>query len=995
MPNELHQRLNALLASIGFNDGANKGFWRVQPREKVGEDAGQWIEMGAELRMFYKNQRGETASVPGRAVGSTGTPDGVRVLVQGQEDVPDGIYGADTANVRISEAILPEKLLEEQGIENKPQLDKDQEALLPTLEQMERSDITEDDIRLINEGAASNEAKQHEEYRKSVEAEEQKAKETPADVEPELKPATEKWLSDPKNDGKQIFYIRNGKVRLAWVSDYDGYIYKGPAPVDPAEGGEGLGSIDEFLEALDNGTISGIYQGLPPYKDGKPLEGFEINRLASKQAEDRRKARAEAKAAKKPAAEEAPATPETSEQRDPIAEIFADVAYNGDTDQTLDDILNADKATTDEPADPRDSDPELKRTMPFSINVGDVIRDKNGNDSTVVDIKFDIDQGGVSTVRLQQADGSIGTFKFDPKKPFYKVKAKKGKPVKPAKPAPKPASETAKPATQKPEAPEAPEKPEAKPKPESKPEAAAPTKPENVSAPTPPPNFPPADRIDDGEEFEFEELSEEQQLAARKKKALPLMRPDGVPDYYVDENGDLKPASDPTSMMNILAEMYPNAKFTPDGLGLILARMKDKDGRIFELRASNAGMKAISYSMRWTDPNTGEVEELFHYDTRHSPTALFTKTNGADGLMERLFGTTDKWKNLSHGNWSAGPDASLRERAKWFTYKKKMFFAEQMTLLQAEGRSETYHVDSKNWGRVRKSEIKSTWDAVEALFTDRTNKEVLNEIYLRLEKIFGSIPMTDRAHKAALTAIRAEYKKRFAGREDAEADRTFTALVTNASMHAKGKSFSREKDPAYRANPYASGDRHNPIETGMVVEYENNVGDKSVVRVVGRVKNLNVLPSDKDSFDYQDYVVVVDANGRQRVLNALQLEILKDQNSPLTRYIPNLKGAALTQRRIEQGKIEAPGSKPSPVPGSTAVVEKPQPNYDQSQLVDDLNPGDTLLDFDGEPIGEIIAVEPTQDNEGNNGFAFLVVNEDGEEVVVFYPQGTEIDPKKA
>ena len=43
MPNELHQRLRSLIASIGFNDGANKGFWRVQPREKVGRGKGRWI----------------------------------------------------------------------------------------------------------------------------------------------------------------------------------------------------------------------------------------------------------------------------------------------------------------------------------------------------------------------------------------------------------------------------------------------------------------------------------------------------------------------------------------------------------------------------------------------------------------------------------------------------------------------------------------------------------------------------------------------------------------------------------------------------------------------------------------------------------------------------------------------------------------------------------------------------------------------------------------
>jgi hypothetical protein len=159
-----------ILAAIGFNDGANKGFWRVQPREQFGDGAGQWIEMGAELRMFFKNKRGQTANVTGRAVGSTGTPDGVRVLVQGQKDVPDGIYGASTSSVRVAEGFIPEKVLKEQGIQNTVKISKEQEASLPTIESLERADITDEDLRLINEGANSKEGKQHAEYRKAAEA---------------------------------------------------------------------------------------------------------------------------------------------------------------------------------------------------------------------------------------------------------------------------------------------------------------------------------------------------------------------------------------------------------------------------------------------------------------------------------------------------------------------------------------------------------------------------------------------------------------------------------------------------------------------------------------------------------------------------------------------------------------------------------------------------------------------------------------------------------
>lgn len=840
MPNELHQRLTSLLASIGFNDGANKGFWRVQPREKVGKDAGQWIEMGAELRMFYKNKRGETASVPGRAVGSTGTPDGVRVLVQGQEGVPDGIYGADTANVRIAEAILPGELLEEQGLKNAPSIDKKQEALLPTLDSLERSDITDDDIRLINEGAKSKEAKQHAEYKKSVEAEEKKA----APKKSEAKPADEK------------------------------------------------------------------------------------------------------------------------------------------------------------DADPRASDPDLKATAPFSTNIGDVIRDKNGNDATIVDIKFDIDQGGTSMVRLQKEDGSIETFKFDPKKPFYKVKNKKGKAAKPAKPAAKAEKPAAAPKPEKPAAAPtpAPTKPEAKPKPTPVAEGdkSALTKPENIIAPLPPANFPPTDRVDDGSDIEMGKLSVAQVAAARKKRATPLRDANGVPEAYVDEKGKLKTASDPFSLMNVLAEVFPNSKFTKDGLNLVLNRMKDKDGRIFELRASNAGQKTVSYSMRWTDPSTGEVEELFHYDTRHSVQALFTKANGPDGLMDKILGRNG-FETLTNGGSTWGPDASFRERAQWFVQKQKMADAEKTALTIANGVSQILHQDKKNYGRVARSEIRSTWDAVAKLFDGNISETLTDEIYLRLEKIMGSVPSTDLAHKQVLTALRKEYKNRFGSRENGAVDAIVTALFTNASMRAKGKSFNKQKDAGFRANPYASANRHTPLEEGMVVEYENNVGKTSIVKVLSKHTNFSVAAGkNNDVFDFGDYVTIIDSEGTTRTLSSLELRILKDQNTALTPYTPGLKNEELTNYRIKTGELRPRGSgNKRDVPGTRDVISKPQADPGFTGVVDDLIPGDDIYDQDGTRLGEIIAVQPTQDDDGNDGFAFLVSDPEGDEIAVFYPQGTEVSSSEA
>jgi len=843
MPNELHDRLTALIASVGFNDGANKGFWRVQPREKFGKDAGQWIEMGAELRMFFKNKRGQTDSVAGRAVGSTGSPDGVRVLIQGQgkKGVPDGIYGANTSDVRIAEAIIPDEVLKKQGITNAPKIDKEQEANLPTIDSLERADITEDDLRLINEGVKSKEAKQHAEYKKSVEAEEKKA--APKKAEPKAKEAA------------------------------------------------------------------------------KPAQ--------------------------------------------------AETAYS------------------------RDSDPELKKTQPFDIEVGDVIRDKDGNDSTVLGIKLDTAQGGVSVVRLQKEDGSITNFKFEPKNPFYKVKDKKGKATKPAKPATKDETPATAPKAEKPSAKPAATKPEPTAKPAGDKPAAA--KPENILAPTLPVNFPPTDRVDDGSsDIEMGRLSEKQVAAARKKRATPLRDANGVPEAYVDEKGKLKPASDPFSLMNVLSEVFPNSRFTKDGLNLILNRMKDKDGRTFELRASNAGQKVISYSMRWTDPSTGAVEELFHYDTRHSVQALFSKANGPDGLMDKILGRNG-FETLTNGGSTWGPEASFRERAQWFVQKQKMADAEKTALTIANGRSQILHQDERNYGRVAKSKIQSTWDAIGQLFSEDASETLTDEIYLRLEKIMGSVPSTDLAHKKVLTALRSEYKNRFGSNGNGAVDALVSALFTNASMRAKGKSFNKQKDAGYRANPYASANRHTPLEEGMVVEYENNNGKVMALKVVSKHANFSVVAGkNNDVFDFGDYVRVVDSEGKTTTLSSLELRILKDQKTALTPYIPNLINKELTDYRIRIGELSPRGSKNKlDVPGTKDAISKPQADTGVTSIVDDLIPGDDIYDQDGNRLGEITAVQPTQDDDGNDGFAFLVSDPEGDDIVIFYPQGTEVSSTEA
>jgi hypothetical protein len=172
-----NSELTPITASLGFNDGANKGFWRIQPRAQVGRDKGQWIEMGAEIRTWIKNNQGLVESIIGRALGSTGDPNGIRFRPNpGYESLglsPDKIYGVDTNHVEKLEGSLSEEYLRSQGIEvpknSTGDMSTAQIATVPTVDQLESADVTPDDIRLANDGIDSPEGQEMSKFKDSEE----------------------------------------------------------------------------------------------------------------------------------------------------------------------------------------------------------------------------------------------------------------------------------------------------------------------------------------------------------------------------------------------------------------------------------------------------------------------------------------------------------------------------------------------------------------------------------------------------------------------------------------------------------------------------------------------------------------------------------------------------------------------------------------------------------------------------------------------------------
>ena len=101
--------ISALLASIGYNDGANKGFWRIQPRD----DEGQWIEMGASVLFRFRTGAGNlvVATALGIYVGPSGKPGKARVLVakDNKFGLAPGVHELDSNNLTQIGAYIPEE----------------------------------------------------------------------------------------------------------------------------------------------------------------------------------------------------------------------------------------------------------------------------------------------------------------------------------------------------------------------------------------------------------------------------------------------------------------------------------------------------------------------------------------------------------------------------------------------------------------------------------------------------------------------------------------------------------------------------------------------------------------------------------------------------------------------------------------------------------------------------------------------------------------------
>lgn len=978
-----------IISSIGFNDGANKGFWRIQPRD----DEGQWIEMGADVLFRFRTGSGNlvVATERGVYVGPGGRPGMARVLISKDTEsgLKAGVYQVESRNLQQFKAIIPNA----KSKAGAPAARKDkfgkpvrtlEDSKLPALQDLlsGSQEITEEDRRLAQGDLTPEEREAEQDGRQkspiadlpagfeSENPEEVKKLLRESGVDPDEFDKSEQPKAsgefdaasasdeDLKEELKDVANPNYSAARREWSKRYnpDDDIVPMAPDFSVPEGTKRTG-VRQYGGAWDANNYvmgpNGYWQTQGAQSGSKSTKDFDASNVIAQ-------------------------------------EILADVAFNGEPSDSLDSLLEKNKGLI------AFRETRTTKKVPFDLDRGDIILGDDGEERVVLGFELgSIPQNIPAKVRVQKADGSIEDLSVDMRDKVNVVSGRKGAIKRPQAPASRPEAP----------APEAitPETPRVDPE-TVEPGEMAPEDgltvvmtPEGLA----PADFPPADRLDDGALFTLPQLSDEELQAARGTKLAPLLDPDGTPAKYVDENGNLVDAEDPFAMLAALAKVYPNAKFTPEGT-LILNRQRDpRSGKIFELRANNSGKRAIVYSFRFYDQGDPEnYVEYQHKDDRHSVTALFSDANGPEGLLDRLLGRVDRkgksWAALKFGNSKWSSSDSLFKRSRWFRSgtgdRKKMEEIGDNAVRLAEGRSAVLEKDTK---RIKNSAIPSLWDSFDELFksgptTEERDVELKDMFYQNLYGIFGRIPLGEKSHAIARKAIRAEFRRKFPTASK-KMERAFNGYVTSASERMRG--IYRATDPQVRSIRYASKDRTRTIERGMTVEYTNNVGQTSIVKVTDLVENTTSNPNDRDSYDYGDNVIVTDANGRKIRINAIKLKIMLSQGTPLTAYRPNLLGEELRQARIDSGLAEAPStSRPRRIPGAGTVISEPAP---PPMLVDDFVVGEMLYSkSDGSPLGIIKAVRPTTSRNGTQGLAFLYTSPDGTENQVAYALGTEVTPKK-
>jgi hypothetical protein len=691
-------KLEAIIAAVGFNDGANKGFWRIQPRvPKRRQGAGRWIEMGAELRALLK-VNGVLQSVIGRSVGSDGTPDAVRVLFQGLADqgIPDGIVVVPTRFLDLVSASIPQEFLDEKGILKPDAIADIDQQDVPNIEDLERADITPDDIRVANEGINSPEGKEQAAFKDSAEgkaieaaeartqdAEEQpqaendqpqepidtdtaEGEKSPADMtleeleaeldKPILEPERQKALFDERYnpDRQEEFQAAKDSQILSPIRE----------SLERAAGGDDSVFKDAF-EAIDDDVLTGD-EKLQAVANAIKSEGISSNR------ETRQKVRqAQAKALRNlelyganvgnvnrpgttPAEDleiDGPGGQITPRMRAAAVEKAAQDIAEGNP-VTVDDVINYSKG---EPAPAKLPKGRKLNTRLAGMQPGDIFTergedysfvsygDRDRETKTAVATATNIRTGKKEKITLD-TDRDIPVLRPDKNQP-----APTPEPTPAPTPAPTPevapTPEAPKaPAAETPKAPAAPKAPTVRPagvttkKPSTKVVPELPRTAKIVEAPVEKARN--EGRVDNGQMIALPAKSEEDLF---KTKVRPLVDENGDPmEFFNVATGKVEVAGNADAIEEqLLNKDYPESVIDNDGK--IIVERRDLEAstgepKILEVFVERTQGNAFYVGFKLTDKNTEKSETYYHYDLRDSYSSIHGKTNSIQRISRIISG---------------------------------------------------------------------------------------------------------------------------------------------------------------------------------------------------------------------------------------------------------------------------------------------------------------------------------------------------------------------
>lgn len=949
------ERISPLVSAIGFNDGANKGFWRIQPRDRVG----QWMEMGGEASFYYRDDKGKWQVGSGAYVGPTGSPGMARIARRNDAGTDfEDVTEVPSHLIFQPKARLSRDFLERSGIDPEKTAGTDifgnpislKGVEIPRLSDLKRSELTDEDLRLA-EGRLTPEEREAEAAGRaesplaklpggfeSLNQEEAKQLLRESGVDPdEFSAPAKKEESDRLNPA-----LEEGAKRMeAILQD----MYKGRTAEDVLEGRDAPAGYtsDPFVENAGFRPFDGSgripsdvrRENARKAKDrsllerslGRQLTPEEISDLGLEQtdtapflngnipgdfrmqdAASASKAKKESEAKTKTAREALAAELEGKKASDTPNKVFSEAKLAKALDTLFaDDTLRADvDAILDESAPDA---PVMKKVS--ELQNGDIIMAKGQPTYRVVS-NDTVTKGGreIREIRVQDPSGRVATLPEavanDPGEieiaSFTKPDVEPRRPRQPQPEAPKPEAEAPTPTpTPEGEAPK-PEKGKGKGKGAGKPVR----KPKSEKT-----NLP--NRKDDGGDVAPVDKPVEE---LRNKKINNIVDQFGklvkIIKEKVGKDGEVvqteKPMEDPNAIIDALLEENPNAKIKEDG-SIVMERGKftDGDGKEYGYEVSVQRTVGNQFVERYmiTAPESGEtLYDFYNADYKDSFTGLYGKTNGLTVTRDYLLGRDVPGnKGVDEDGVPIdrelrsyfGPNKTIENRLKYLRKTKNMNNWRLLTLDENIERFLAGRSRELNKSDVAGDRYRSQFGNVRRSFIasifEAIDLEDNELVQERLVQTLGRLPDNPASVQVLLDALRRQITQRYKGTP------RYREL-----LHLPGSLerwlIAEDKDLRDIAKiPFVSEDGVSVIRPGMKVRFISNEGDMAVGTVVKLNAGSGAIGGYKDTARVKFGNKTVDNLQTRNML-------IQEDDAEATEYKPWVRNEEKLRRRAAELGID-------------------------------------------------------------------------------------------